>query len=167
MTTLLYVLISLQALGACIGAGMTIWAEISYIRTMRDGKIDAAETAHMHRIAWGLRIGMTVLLLASCGLVVVAYLAHGVPQAALSASYWILIMLAFLVISISWALSQKRISFALGSALIFAGWWFLAYLTLGVMPPLSFGAAVAFFVVATVLFYAILSYGRFLTRSTV
>lgn len=165
MTTFVYILIGIQALGALIGAGMTILAEISYMRSMQDGKIDEAETAHMHRIAWGLRVGMTILLLASLALVVVAYLGRGIPQAALSVSYWILVVLALLVISISWALSQKHISFALGSAIVFTGWWFLAYLTLGAMPPLSFGAAVAFFVVATAIFYALLRYGRMLTVS--
>lgn len=163
MTMFVYFLIFCQALGASVGAFMTIGAEIAYIRAMRDGKIDAAEMAHLHVIAWGLRIGMTILLIASLALVVTTYLQHGIPQAALSASYWILIVLAFLVISISWALSQHHISFVLGSAVIFTGWWFLAFLTLGQLPPLSFGAAVAFFVVATVIFYALLQYGRFLS----
>jgi hypothetical protein len=163
MTTLIYILFVLQALGAFVGAVTTILAEIEYIRAMRDGKIDDAETVHLHMNAWGLRVGMTVLAASSVALALVAYLRNGLPQSVLSASYWILIMLAFLVISVTWALSQRHISFALGSAAVFTGWWFLAYLLLGAFPPLSFTTAVAFFVVATVIFYVILRYGRILS----
>ena len=103
---------------------------------------------------------MTLVLLSSFGLVVIAYVVRAATQPALSASYWTLIALALLVTGVSWALSRRRISFTLGSAAVFTAWWFLAYLTLGWLPPLSFGAAVAFLVVATAMFYAVLAYGR-------
>lgn len=162
MTALVSFFIFCQALGAFIGAFAAVWGELAYIRAMRDGKIDAAERAHLHVIGHGLRFGMSLLLLASLGLVIVAYAKHAALQPALSASYWIVIVLALLVIGISWALSRQRISFAFGSAIAFTAWWFLAYLTLGWIPPLSFGAAVAFFVIATAIFYALLQYARFL-----
>lgn len=149
-----------QALGALIGAFATIWGELAYIRAMRDGKIDHAERAHLRTIAHGLRFGMTLLLISSFALVVVAFLSRASLQPVLTSSYWTLIVLALLVVYISWALSRKRISFALGSAIAFTAWWFLAYLTLGWMPTLSFGATITFFIVATAIFYAILGYAR-------
>jgi len=141
---------------------MAVWSELAYIRAMRDGTIDTAERAHLHVIARGLRFGMTLLLLASLGLVIVAYVLHATQQPALSVSYWTLIALALLIIVISWALSRGRISFSLGSATLFTSWWFLVYLTFGLLPLLTFGAAVAFFVVATALFYALFHYVRLL-----
>lgn len=161
-STLVPVLIFSQALGAFIGAGMAVWSEITYVRAMRDGKIDVAERRHLHSIAHGLRFGMTLLLLSSFALVVSAYAEHAALQPALTASYWLLIALSLLVIFVSWALSRRRISFALGSATLFTGWWFLAYLTLGQLPMLSFGSAVGFFIIATGIFYAVLEYTRFL-----
>ena len=157
-------LIFCQALGASVGAFSAVWGELAYLRAMRDGKIDHAERAHMQAIGRGLRFGMTLLLAASLVLVVVAYLIHAAEQPAFSASYWTLIVLALVVTTVSWALSRKRISFALGSAVAFTGWWFLAFLTLGQVPKLSFGATAAFFVVATAIFYALLSYARMLAR---
>ena len=151
-----------QALGALIGAFAVIWGELAYLRAMRDGRIDHAERAHLHAIAHGLRFGMTLLLLASLALIIVEYLAHAAVQPGLTPGYWMLMAFAALVVYVSWALSRGRISFALGSAIAFTGWWFLAYLTLGLLPPLSFGATVGFFVVATAIFYAILQYARML-----
>ena len=151
-----------QALGALVGAFAVIWGELAYLRAMRDGRIDHAERAHLHTIAHGLRFGMTLLLLASLALIIVEYLAHAAVQPGLTPGYWMLMAFAALVVYVSWALSRGRISFALGSAIAFTGWWFLAYLTLGLLPPLSFGATIGFFVVATAIFYAILQYARML-----
>lgn len=162
MTALIELLAGSQALGAFIGAGMAIWSELAYIRAMRDGKIDAAERTHLEALGKGLRFGMTLLLLSSLGLVIVDYELGLSPQPALSASYWMLIVLALLIIGISWALSRRFVSFALGSAVIFSSWWFLVFLTIGQLPATSFGAAIFLLLVATALFYALLAYTRFL-----
>lgn len=162
MISFISFLVFCQAFGASIGAVTVLWGEFAYIRAMRDGKIDVAERAHLDIIARGLRFGMTLLLLASLGLVIVAYILQATTQPALTPSYWILIMLALLIIGISWALSRKKISFAAGSAIIFTSWWFLSYLTLGWLSPLTFGSAVALLVVATTVTYALFHYIRLL-----
>ncbi len=159
--TLVPFLVFCQALGAVIGVVTVVWGELAYLRAMRDKIIDKAERVHLIVIAHGLRFGMVLLLLASFGLVITAYQEQVVPQPAVSASYWILVAVAILIIAITWALSRKLISFAFGSALVFSGWWFLAFLTLGLFPPFTFGAAVALYVVSTAVFYAILQYIRF------
>ena len=164
MEALISFVVFCQALGALIGAGATIWGELAYMKAARDGKIDHAELAHLRVIAHGLRFGMTLLLLASFGLVTIAYLLRAETQPALTPGYWTLIAAALVVIYVSWALSRKKISFALGSAIAFTGWWFLAYLTIGWLPGLSFGATVAFLLVATGIFYAILQYARMLAH---
>ncbi|OGG94233.1 hypothetical protein A2609_02930 [Candidatus Kaiserbacteria bacterium RIFOXYD1_FULL_47_14] len=162
MITLISFLISCQAFGAVVGVGTAVWGELAYIRAMRDGKLDTAERAHLHIIAKGLRFGMTLLLLASLGLVIVEYLLKGAVQPALTASYWVFMTLSLLIIGISWALSQRHISFLLGSAITFTAWWFLAYLTFGLLPVHSFGSALATFVVLTAIIYAMLHYVRLL-----
>jgi len=164
MPTLVAFIVFCQALGALVGACTTVWGELAYLRALRDGKIDHAERAHLRIIAHGLHFGMTLLLLASFALVVVAYVSHEAVQPALMPGYWSLTALALLIIYVSWALSRRRISFAFGSALAFTAWWFLAYLTLGWIPSLTFGATIAFFVVATAIFYGMLQYVRMLAH---
>ena len=164
MATFISLILFCQILGAFIGAGATIWGELSYIRALRDGEVDRAERAHLRVIAHGLRFGMTLLLLSSFALVVVAYLLRVQTQPALTPSFWSLMVVALLVIYVSWALSRRRISFTLGSALVFTAWWFLAYLTIGWMPQLPFMATLAFGVVATSIFYGILQYARMLAH---
>ncbi len=162
MISLIFFLMFCQALGAFTGAFSAVWSELSYVRAIRDGRVDHAERMHLDALARGLRWGMSLLLLSSFGLVVVSYLVQATTQPALTTQYWLLIMLGLLVTAAAWALSQKHLSFKLGSAIAFTGWWFLVFITLGQMPPLSFGATVGFFVVATAIFYALLHYARLL-----
>lgn len=166
MPNLIIVLIVCQALGAILGAVGAVWSEVAYVHAMRDGEVDSAERRHLAHLARGLRFGMTLLLVSSLGLVIAAYMRGASVQPALTASYWMLILLALVVVYVSWALSRSKISFALGSAIAFTGWWFLVYLTLGLLPALTFGGAVAFYVVAAGIFYAILHYARFISIPT-
>ncbi|NNM84068.1 hypothetical protein HKL94_02550 [Candidatus Parcubacteria bacterium] len=159
MSTLIIFLVFCQALGASIGAFAAVWSELAYVKAMRDGKIDAAERAHLTVIGHGLRYGMMLLLLASLGLIVVAYVERATPQPALSPNYWILIVLALLVIGISSARARRRVSFGLASAALFTAWWFLVYLSFGWI-ALSFGAAIMSFIVATAIFYAVFYFTR-------
>ncbi|TSC64876.1 MAG: hypothetical protein G01um101491_122 [Parcubacteria group bacterium Gr01-1014_91] len=161
MTPLIAFLVYCQALGAVVGAITAVWSELAYVRAMRDGRVDGAERAHLDIIVHGLRYGLTLHLLASLGLVIVAYVEHNTLQPALTASYWTLIALALIIITVSWALYKKHIAFKLGSASVFTAWWFLVFLSFGFL-PLTFGAAVMSFVVATAIFYALLYYARLL-----
>ena len=139
MASTVSILVGLQALGAVIGAITAVWGEIAYVRASADGVITNAETAHLKKLGYGLRFGLSLLLLASLGLVIKAYTNSLGVQPALTTSYWILIALALFIIFLSWALARKKIPFALGSAAVFTAWWFLAYLALGLIPSLSFG----------------------------
>lgn len=150
----------LQAAGALFGAGAAVAGELAYLRLKRAGEPTRAARAHLDHLARGLHFGMTLILLSSFGLAALAYLARAAMQPAFTAGYWTLSLLAFALIWISWALSRGRIVPALGAAAVFAAWWFLAYLALGFFPRLSFGAALALFVVSTAVLYALLSYLR-------
>ncbi|MDO8623793.1 MAG: hypothetical protein Q7R54_00325 [bacterium] len=160
MTFLLFTFALIQAVGAVIGAGGSVFAEIFYFRAIRDGYIDEAERAHLRVIATALRWGMMALLLSSIGLVLVDFIYVVPTQPALTSAYWVEMALALIVIGASWALSRKRISFHLGSAAAFTGWWLIALLVFGRLPALGFGAALALYAVSTVVIAIVLSYAR-------
>lgn len=160
MASVIALLLFCQALGALAGVVSVIWGEVAYLHALRDGRIDHAERAHLRAIVRGMRWGMTVLLLSSLGLVIAAYTNATAAQPALSANYWAFVVIALVVIAGGWALPRKRLSFALVSAVLFTGWWFLLYLAFGLMPALSFGAFAAFFVVSVAVFAGVLWYAR-------
>ena len=161
MITLIPFLAFCQALGAFVGALTALWSEIAYILAMRDKKIDSAERTHLRIIGRGLRFGMTLLLISSLALVIASYSLHGALQPAMTANYWILIVLALLTIGISWALARRNIHHTLGSAAAFTAWWFISYLTLGQLPGISFGTAIAIYLVLTAIIYVVFYCVRF------
>jgi hypothetical protein len=154
------ILALVQALGAVIGAGGSVIGELAYFSAIRDGRISHAERDHLATIAGALRLGMLLLLVASIGLVIVAYSAHTLVQPAATVSYWLLMLLSLAVIAASWALARRKIPFALASGSAFTAWWYLAFLTLGQAPYLSLGAAIALYVVATAIISAVLYFAR-------
>jgi len=162
MDSLTAFLLFCQGLGAFVGAVSAVWAEISYIRAMRSGHLDRAERAHLKVLGHGLRYGMTLLLLSSLGLVITAYLKHAMVQPALTSDYWISITFAVLIIALSWALSRNRISFALGSVAASTAWWALMILAYRHAPGISYGDALAAYVIATAILYALFFYIRFI-----
>lgn len=158
--------IGLQAVGALLGAIATVRGEIAYVRASSDGHLDRAEREHLRHIASGLKVGMSLALCASLALVILAYVSRADVQPALLTNYWAFMVLALLVTLDSWALSRKYISFPFGAALLFTGWWFLVYLTFGLLPPMSLGALVISFVVITAIFNVLLTRTRTLFTST-
>src|SRR3989344_3279263 len=160
MDVLLTFLVCLQVLGGAIGVFYAMRGEFAYINAIKDDAIDRAERAHLDHLASGLWYGMTLVVAASTGLVILAYRLGTPLQPAETSVYWSFVALILLVTLLTWALSRERISFSLGSSAVFTGWWFLLYIALGRLPSLSLGASVALFVIVTAIFYALLRYLR-------
>jgi hypothetical protein len=164
MNELLITFTLIQAVGALIGAGGSIFAEIFYVRAIQDGTIDDAERAHLQIIAEGLRWGMFTLLTGSIGLVLTDFVYVVPVQPALTTAYWVQMVLALAIIFFSWALSRHWVSFTMGSSAVFSGWWFMALLVFGRLPAMSFGASIALYVVACGLTAGLLAYARMTVR---
>lgn len=167
MDSLIAFLAFTQVLGATVGACMSVWGELAYLKAVRDGRLSDAEREYLYRAARGLRYGMLLLLLSSFGLVLAAYAVGAAEQPGFTATYWILVSLALIALVVTWGLSRRRVSFWLGSAAVFTSWWFLVYLTLGSFSGLSYSSAVACFVVATVILGGVLQYVRLLAAPRV
>jgi hypothetical protein len=92
--------------------------------------------------------------------VLVEFIYDAPVQRALTSGYWIEMGLVFAIIFFAWALSRKIIRFAISSGAIFTGWWFIALLSFEQLPDMTFGAAVAFYVVVAGIITAFLAYLR-------
>lgn len=162
MAALASFLVFTQALGAVGGVASVVIGELAYAKARQDGRIDKAEKAHLRSIVKGVQYGMVLILVSSIGLVLVSFMSGAQTQPALTVSYWVFMLLSLAVIIVSWMLSRKHVSFTFGSAVVFSAWWLIAYIAFGLMPMLSFGAAIAYFIFITALLYAMLYYVRFI-----
>jgi len=160
MDALIDVAVLVQAVSAVVGAGGAVVGEISYFRAIGDGRIDAAEAAHLAVIARVLRYAMSGLLIASFVLVVSAYVRASSVPPAVTSGYWMQTLLAVVIIWSTWALSRRRVTFAVGAGTAFSAWWFIALMNLGQVPALSFGALLMYYIVASIIIVAVLYYLR-------
>ncbi len=160
MDALASLLVFIQSLGAVTGILFSALGEYFYVKAVRDGRVDAAERLHLLTASRGVRYGMTLVVLASFGLVITDYVRDVAVQPALTAEYWVFMTLTLTVIGFSWALSRKYVSRTLGSAITLSGWIFLVYMTLTRESVLSFGSVIALYAITTALLYAALHYFR-------
>lgn len=121
-------LIALHTLGAALGAGGVLFAEVFYTKATADGRIDKRERAYFETTYWSLRWGMTTVLLTGIALIYIQYFLPDSPQAVLYAPLWIQNTLALFITVSAWALSRGMIPWWVGSALAFAGWWMMLIL---------------------------------------
>lgn len=149
-----------QALGALGGALAAVWGEIVYVRAVEDDCVTTAERTQLHVVAASLRYGMGMMLISSLALVVISYHSGAALQPALTGSYWLFMVLALGVVYIAKRMSEGRMAHLTGTAVLFATWWFLAYLSFGLVPALPFGALVALYLFASVVLFGVLQYVR-------
>jgi len=119
------VLIALHGLGAALGAGGALFAEIFYAKATADGRVDHREHEWFHATFFALRWGMTLVLLSGIALVVVQYFLPNSPERVLHPALWAQNALSLLILGLAYALTKKRISWQTGAATIFAAWWML------------------------------------------
>ncbi len=160
-------LTALHLLGAALGAGGVLFAEIFYTKAIADGRITEKEREYFATTYWSLRWGMTTVLLSGIALIVVQYLLPNSPEAVLYAPLWMQNTLILIITAVGWMLSRDLVSWWVGSSMVFAGWWMI--LVLDAFQTFSFpyllllsAYAVAIFVSA-----AFWGYARVLARDRV
>ncbi len=118
-------LAGLHIVGAAIGAGGALYAEINYLKSMNSELETYLErqwfTITFNSLAWG----MFVVLLSSIMLTIVQFFIPDGPQNVLHSALWMQHTLAFIIIIAAWFLSRRAFPWWFGSSLVFSGWWML------------------------------------------
>lgn len=154
-----------HVLGAAIGAAGITFGEIFYLKATADGRIDARERDYLHTTFFALKWGLLLTLVSGIILGMLEYAYSGAESHVLSAPWWFINTLAFVIIFSGWAMMNEKISWWLGSSLAFSGWWMLLMLDAWQItsPEMSFSyvALVFAYVVFAAVTAGVLSYARF------
>lgn len=122
-------LLALHGLGAALGAGGSLFAEIFYAKATADGHLDRREREWFRTTYFALRWGMTIVLLTGIALIVVQYFLPNSPTEVLHPAIWMQNILALVIVGFASALARKQVSWETGASAIFAGWWMIFMLT--------------------------------------
>lgn len=140
----------LHVVGTALGVGGATFAEIFYVKAMRDGVIDPRESEFLQITYRVLRIGMVLLVLSGFGFLLL-YRITDQTELLYNPKLWakLTIILILLFSVIAW--HAKKIPFWLGSAGSLTSWY--AALVLGIWRTLeaSYGGIIITYFAVTVL----------------
>lgn len=145
----IFIFSALTSLGAALGAVGITMGELFYARALADGKLENYEREYIRATFWSLRWGMTLVLFASVATILAEYLALSTPQHVLTASFWLTITAALVIILAGWGLSRRKIPWWLGSAAGFSGWWTIFALSTWRDLPYSYGTLAFAYLIGT------------------
>lgn len=169
MTTLISIAAFVHVLGAAIGAAGITFGEIFYLKATADGRVDARERDYLHTTFFALKWGLMLTLISGITLGILEYAYSGAENHVLSAPWWFVNTLAFVIIFAGWGMAREKISWWLGSSLAFSGWWMVLMLDAWQItaPEASFSymALIFAYVVFTAVTALALSYARFFMNS--
>lgn len=153
-------LIAVHGLGACLGAGGALFAEIFYAKATADGRLDRRERDWFRSTFFALRWGMTLVLISGILLVVVQYFLPNSPERVLHPALWVQNLLALVIIVFAYLLARKQITWHVGAGAVFAGWWMIFALDVwqgGIYPLLILTAIYVALVLASMAFWGYVS----------
>lgn len=153
-------LLMIHALGAALGAAGVTFAELFYTQAVVDGKIDSCEKKHIEHTLWALQWGVSIMVLAGIGLIIVEYFLPYSEQTVLTAPFWMIHTLTVVVIVFGFLISRNLVPWWLGSAAAFSAWWTMLALHAWRTIPLGYLALWLAYVLVTAAAICIFPYIR-------
>ena len=108
-------------LGAVLGAGGAVFAEIFLLKSLRDGEVDPTESSFMKAAYAVIRAGLAILILSGFGFLLLFRLS-GNEEALLSPVLWAKLSIVIVILVNAVLLQTRRIPLAAGSALSLSSW---------------------------------------------
>lgn len=119
-----------HVVGVTLGVGGAFFAEVFYLRAIRDGVIDPTESDFLKITYKILRVGIIFLIFTGFGFFIL-YRLNGNSDLLYSAKYWVKMTFLCIILLNALLLQAKRIPFWLGSTISFTSWF--AALAVGAM----------------------------------
>ena len=121
-------LIITHIIGTVFGVGGAIFAEVFYLKSIKDGDIDSTESSFLKTTYFILRIGIILLVLSGFGLLILNRL-EGATQYLYNPRLWAKLTLTLVIVVNAILLEIRLIPIWLGFSLSFTSWY--AALVLG------------------------------------
>lgn len=115
-------LIITHIIGTVLGVGGATFAEVFYLKAIKDGEIDPTESSFLKTTYFILRIGIILLVLSGFGLLLLNRL-DGAAQYLYSPRLWAKLTLTLIIVINAILLQVRLIPAWLGFSLSFTSWY--------------------------------------------
>lgn len=115
-------LIAVHLIGTALGVGGATFAEIFYVKALRDGEVNPIEGDFLRTTYRVIRFGLALLVLSGFGFLLL-YRFTGMEERLYSPVLWSKLTIVFIILINAALIQSHKIPMWLGSALSFASWY--------------------------------------------
>src|SRR3989344_4278909 len=147
-------------IGTVLGEGATTFAEIFYLKFLKDEKIDPFEHDVLKVFYQIILLGLVILVFSGFGYLILWRLNFLGPQVFFSDRFLAKITVILVLLAAAFALNFKLINLKVGSAITFVSWYMALILGVWRKSPLSYPVIILSYLVLIVITYFVLEFFR-------
>jgi hypothetical protein len=149
-----------HVIGTVLGVGATTFAEIFYLKFLKDGEIDPFENATLKVFYQFIRLGLVILVFSGLGYLIMWRQKLLGPEVFFSDRFLVKITIILILLAAAFAMNFRLINLRVGSAITLVSWY--AALVLGIWRkiPYSYFVIISFYVIIVIAAYFVLQFLR-------
>lgn len=146
------ILVTVHIVGTALGVGGVTFAEIFYLKALRDGVVDPMESDFLRTIYTVMRVGLILAVFSGFGFLIL-YRAVGATELLYSPVLWAKLTIIGLLVANAIAIHARAIPMSIGAAVSLVSWY--AALSLGVFRGLEYPYIAIMLIYAAVVVLAV------------
>lgn len=148
-------LVATHIIGTALGAGGAIFAEVFYLKAIKDGEVDPTEGGFLKVTYRIMRVGLVLLVLSGFGFLLL-YRLQGNEELLYSQKFWAKMTIVLVILVNAILLQIRRIPMWLGSSLSLTSWYTALFLGLLQGVSYTYGQVMIFYIAAVLIVAIIL-----------
>lgn len=144
--------------GTVLGVGATTFAEIFYLKFLKDGEIDPFENDILKVFYRIIRLGLVILVFSGFGYLVMWRLNSLGPQVFFSDRFMVKMAIILILLVTAFAMNFRLINLSVGSTITLVSWYAAMILGIWRKIPYSFPVIISAYVILTIVAYFVLQF---------
>src|SRR3989304_1938899 len=146
--------------GTVLGVGATTFAEIFYLKFLKDGEIDPLENDILKVFYKFIRLGLVILVFSGFGFLILWRLNFLGPQVFFSDRFLVKIAIILVLLLAAFAMNFRLINFRVGSAVTLVSWYMAMILGIWRKIPFSYPVIIFIYIILIFAAYFVLQFLR-------
>lgn len=144
--------------GTVLGVGATTFAEIFYLKFLKDGEIDQLENDILKVFYRIIRLGLVILVFSGFGYLIMWRLNFLGPQVFFSDRFLVKITIILILLASAFAMNFRLINLRVESTITLVSWYMAMILGIWRKIPFSYHVIISAYVVLTITVYFVLRF---------
>ena len=144
--------------GTVLGVGATTFAEIFYLKFLKDGEIDPLENDILKVFYRIIRLGLVILVFSGFGYLIMWRLNFLGPQVFFSDRFLVKITIILILLAAAFAMNFRLINLRVGSTITLVSWYMEMIFGIWRKTPFSYPVIISAYVILNITAYFVLRF---------